>query len=184
MSFSIPSVCFRLVAALAFVACLAAAAAAQDMRADAERGDAAAQTRYGMALVDGGGAANAGEAARWFARAAEQGDAEAANQLGFLYAAGNGVAKDEVRAVQLFEQAGTLGHARARFNAGLAYATGRGVVRDEARAAWWFAEAERTDDPATLLALARLRETGAPGVADPEQARRLYRRAANRYLYH
>ena len=49
-------------------------------------------------------------------RAAEQGDAEAQSNLGFMYVKGQGVPKDEAKAVHWYEKAAEQGHAKAQKN--------------------------------------------------------------------
>ena len=69
---------------------------------------------------------------------AEKGDADAQFVLGTMYAAGLGVAKDEVEAVKWYRKAADQGHADAQFNLGLMYDDGTGVAKDEVEAyKWW-----------------------------------------------
>ncbi len=69
--------------------------------------------------------------------AAEQGDPEAQNQLGVLYAHGEGVAKDVRQAAKWYRQAAEQGHGPAQLNLGRAYAAGLGVPADHIRAHLW-----------------------------------------------
>jgi TPR repeat protein len=59
------------------------------------------------------------EAARWYRLAAEAGHPEAQKNLGFLYAAGKGVAQDQAEAEKWFRKAGASGNAGASFAGGL-----------------------------------------------------------------
>ena len=69
---------------------------------------------------------------------AEKGDADAQNNLGFAYANGEGVVKNEAEAVKWYRKAADQGDADAQFNLGKMYAAGRGVVKDEVEAYKWF----------------------------------------------
>ena len=70
--------------------------------------------------------------------AAEQGDASAQFNLGFMYATGEGVPKDDAKAVKWFRLAAEQGHAQAQYNLGFMYADGRGVLKDRILAHIWF----------------------------------------------
>jgi len=63
-------------------------------------------------------------------KAAEQGNAGAQFNLGWAYAAGNGVARNPVEAVTWYRKAADQGDAEARVKLGLDYAGGTGVARD------------------------------------------------------
>ena len=51
------------------------------------------------------------QAVVWFRKAAEQGDAVAQTNLGFTYAEGKGIAKDEAQAVAWYRKAAEQGYA-------------------------------------------------------------------------
>ena len=78
------------------------------------------------------------EAARRYQRAAEQGSVDAQMTLGDLYAAGEGVAKDDAEAARWMRLAADQGHANAQYKLGAAYETGHGVAQDAAEAVRWF----------------------------------------------
>ena len=61
-------------------------------------------------------------------------NAEAVLRVGNSYSRGQGVAKDEGRALQYYERAAELGSAVAMDNVGTYYAMGRGVAVDKVRA--------------------------------------------------
>ena len=71
-------------------------------------------------------------------QAAEQGDAGAQNNLGVMYANGEGVLKDEAEAVRWYRLAAEQGNAIAQFNLGVMYSNGRGVLKDDAEAVRWY----------------------------------------------
>ena len=75
-------------------------------------------------------------------RAADQGDARAQNNLGVMYATGQGVLQDAGEAVKWFRRAADQGDARAQNNLGVMYANGQGVARDFVAASNWLALAE------------------------------------------
>jgi TPR repeat protein len=74
-------------------------------------------------------------------KAAEQGDTKAQYNVGLMYYIGQGVPRDEAKAVQWFQKAAVQGRAEAQYSLGVMYAEGRGVPRDEAKAAQWFQRA-------------------------------------------
>jgi TPR repeat protein len=69
--------------------------------------------------------------------AAKAGEPDAAFVLGRMYAAGLGVAKDPVRAVELFRVAAERGHAEAQHNLGAALFLGEGVEQDMTEGLKW-----------------------------------------------
>jgi uncharacterized protein YqcC (DUF446 family) len=83
-------------------------------------------------------------------KAAEQGNADAQYGLGWMYANGRGVAKDEKTAVLWYAKAAEQGHVRAQFNLAVMYADGRGVTQDIVSAPMWFHLAARVGDGAAV----------------------------------
>ncbi|RFA30034.1 hypothetical protein CAI21_07400 [Alkalilimnicola ehrlichii] len=77
-------------------------------------------------------------AVRLYRRAAMRGLPEAQHALGFLYAIGYGVARNEAMAVAWLKAAAKQDHASAQHNLGVMYAEGRGVEQDERTAIYWF----------------------------------------------
>ena len=72
---------------------------------------------------------------------AEKGHADSQFNLGFAYAHGHGVPKDEPEAVKWYRKAAEQGHADSQHNLGFAYVNGHGVPKDEAEAAKWYLKA-------------------------------------------
>ena len=70
--------------------------------------------------------------------AAEQGDASDQTNLGFMYADGEGVPKDDAKALKWYRLAAEQGYASAQTNLGFMYADGRGVPKDDAKAVKWY----------------------------------------------
>ena len=85
---------------LAFVAAATAQSAKiEQLRLDAQQGDAGAQFSLGGMYLRGKGVPqDYREAAKWFRLAADQGDADAQFGLGVMYAGGLGVPQDYVQA--------------------------------------------------------------------------------------
>lgn len=117
-----------------------------DLTHRAEAGEAKAQYelgilyRYGMA----GLREDATEAFKWFNRAAEQGCSKALWQLALMYEDGEGVRKNQKKALQSCRQAfqlalesANVGDAEGAFLVGKAYRDGHGVKEDEAKAIEW-----------------------------------------------
>ena len=57
--------------------------------------------------------------------------------LGRAFARGEGVPRDDARAVELYRKAAEQGHAKAQNNPGSMFVQGLGVTRDETEAAKW-----------------------------------------------
>ena len=93
------------------------AAEAEQVRARAEQGDAAAQNNLGLMYETGAGVPQDDcEAVRWWRLATDQGNAEAQNNLGVMYRAGAGVPQDDLEAVRWFRLAADQGNAEAQNN--------------------------------------------------------------------
>ena len=86
-------------------------------------------------------AKNYEKAVECFAKAAVQGYADAQCNLGYCYAFGKGVTKDEKKAVEWYSKAAEQGHANAQFNLGVCYEGGTGVAKDEKKAMEWYTKA-------------------------------------------
>ena len=71
----------------------------------------------------------------------DQGDAEAQFNLGWRYANGPGVPKDEDEVVKRVRKAADQGEAMAQVNLGYCYADGKGVAKDLVEAVKWFRKA-------------------------------------------
>ena len=80
-------------------------------------------------------------AAQEFRSAAHQGDDDAQMTLGFMYANGEGVTRDDVEAAKWFAAAAAQGNPLAQISLGSAYADGKGVAEDYDLAIQWFTTA-------------------------------------------
>ncbi len=121
------------------------AAAVARLKADAESGNALAQTAlgdcYAAFRLCAGIQHDAAKARMWFEKAAAQGDAEAQYNLGVMHAKGQSARKDYARARELWEKAAAQGLAQAQANLGVLYRNGHGVPKDNAIAKEWFGKA-------------------------------------------
>jgi len=77
------------------------------------------------------------EAAKWYRKAADQGYAEAQDQLGQMYAAGEGVKQDYTEAIKWFRKAANQENPWAQLSIAALYAQGRGVKQDWEEACFW-----------------------------------------------
>jgi len=73
-----------------------------------------------------------------FQQAAKKGNRRAQYQLGLLYARGDGVRKNLIRARKLLHKAAMQGHPKAQFYLGQMYAFGDGGEKDNIKATIWF----------------------------------------------
>ena len=86
---------------------------------------------------DGEAAYNKGDyaqALKWYSLAVEQGNPRAQSNLGWMYANGRGVPKNDNQAVKLYRLAAERGFAKAQYNLGWMYANGRGVPKNDNQA--------------------------------------------------
>lgn len=109
---------------------------------------------------------------------AQAGDSEAQAWLGALYANGEGVAVDDVRALAWYLKAAELGNHMAQANVGAFYFMGRGAPRDVEAAVRWLSAAADSGDLNGLFNLAVILAKGDGIPADHVKAAELYRRAA------
>ena len=71
-------------------------------------------------------------------KAARSGHVGAQLNLGNAYSDGNGVPKDDAKAIDWWRKAALAGEEKAQFNLGIAFARGDGVIEDSVAAyAWW-----------------------------------------------
>jgi TPR repeat protein len=109
------------------------------------------------------------EARRLWELAAAGGQASAMYNLGVLYAKGEGVAADQVKAFAWRKKSAEAGYAQGMVITGTSYATGSGVEKDPAQARHWFEQALAEELPEDLarrvrsqLAALASSETAAP----------------------
>lgn len=80
-------------------------------------------------------------------QAVQGGSADGMAVLGWLYETGNGVNKDQTKALSLFNEAANGGSAEGMFRLGVAYQQGFGVQKNLAAACQWFIQAAAYDLP-------------------------------------
>ncbi|HSS66471.1 MAG TPA: tetratricopeptide repeat protein [Gammaproteobacteria bacterium] len=86
-------------------------------KAEAEKGDPAAQYKLGVMYGLGLGVQqDYAEAVRWYRRAARSGDARSQSNLGFMYGTGRGVPQDYIQAYAWYNVASASGEDTARYN--------------------------------------------------------------------
>ena len=103
-------------AAILVFVCVAAVTAQsteiEQLRLEAEQGDAGVQYNLGVMYANGRGVPqDHQEAVKWYRLAAEQGNADAQNSLGLRYFIGSGVPQDHQEAVKWYRLAAEQGHA-------------------------------------------------------------------------
>jgi TPR repeat protein len=89
-------------------------------------------------------------------REARDGDAVAMRIIGILYARGDGVPRDDRRAVEWYRKAAARGDATAMFDLASAYHRGAGVPRDPGTARHWLIGAAGRGDARARAALESL----------------------------
>jgi TPR repeat protein len=119
-----------------------------ELRARADAGDAEAQNSIGLAylLGENGATLNKEEAAKWFRKAADVSNANGECNLGWCYANGSGVPKDEAKAFNWFRKAAEKGLGRAQGFVGLYYVRGIGVKTDPPEGVLWLGKAAEQND--------------------------------------
>ncbi len=86
---------------------------------------------------------------------AEQGDAQAQHNLGMMYESGQGVPKDDNKAVEWYRKAAEQGHANAQYSLDSMQENGQGVLQDNTKAFKDGEAAAQRGDYATALQLWR-----------------------------
>jgi TPR repeat protein len=126
------------------------------LRARAERGEAEAQYKLGLALVRSMNVKmDLAQGVAWIQKAAVQEYPDAQYELGQMYQRGQGVPRDQAQAHAWYVKAAQQGHAGAQNDAGVDYYRGWGVPRDDAQALAWFQKAVEQGYPLALHNLAR-----------------------------
>ena len=101
-------------------------------------------------------AAQHGEAAKWYRKAAAQGLMEAQYKLGSLFDRGSGVPKNLTGAFIWYERAAQQGHAEAQFLIAKMYRDGKGVPRNADKALEWFTKSNAQGYPDARQAMKSL----------------------------
>jgi uncharacterized protein len=85
----------------------------------ADHGDAEAQFSLGLRFAHAGAAQDYAQAAQWYRKAAAQSHSLAQFNLGIMYAAGQGMPRNEAESMVWMQKAADLGDAGAQYNIGL-----------------------------------------------------------------
>ncbi|MBL9143447.1 MAG: sel1 repeat family protein [Verrucomicrobiaceae bacterium] len=140
--------------------------AGDNLKAEAEDGDAEAQFQYGLRLLTGQGGEKVSKAqgAAWIQKAAKQDHDKAMHILGILYEEGEGLGQDFKKAAEWQLRASEKGLAEAQMRLALLYDQGKGVEKDEAAAAEWAMQAATQGHPPAqaLYGLKLVRGDGVP----------------------
>ena len=113
-----------------------------------------------------------------YEKSAQQGNPDAQNNLGAMFAKGQGVAKNDSEAVRWYRQAANQGHAKAQSNLGAIYAQGRGVARDDGEAVYWFRKAAEQGFANAQYNLGSMYSQGRGVSQDDGEAVHWFRKAA------
>lgn len=111
---------------------------------------------------------------------AKEGDPHAQSVLGSMYAKGEGVPKDDAKAVELFRKAAEQGNAEAQYNLGYMILMGLGVPRDEAKAVEYWQKAAEQGNVKAQGSLATMYEYGEIVPKDYAKAVEYWQKAAER----
>jgi len=109
---------------------------------------------------------------------AESGNVTAQYLLGYGYAHGDGIAKDEVEAIHWYRKAAEQGNASAQFSLGGAYDLGEGVPQSYTEAVWWYRKAAEQGEAAAQYSLAQHYVYGRGVPEDAVEGVRWCRKAA------
>jgi TPR repeat protein len=122
--------------------------------------------------------ADYGSALFRYRQAAEQGYAPAQTAVGFAYANGNGVLRDETEAVIWYRKAAEQGEVAAETNLAIAYQTGHGLAQDYLQAIAWYRKAAAQGLAGAQVNLGNIYCDGLGIEKDEVQAAVLFRNAA------
>ena len=155
------------------------AAAMELYRNAAELGVRSAQTRWGLALIEGQLVKQDllnGET--WLRRAALAGDAEAAVLVADLNISNGELPPNYTQAASWYRRAAEAGHKAAAHALGSLYLTGEGVAPDPEEAARWLRVSALAGDERSQVDLANLVLQGAGNPEDPASVAQWFEQAA------
>ena len=110
--------------------------------------------------------------------AAERGDPAAQTNLGYLYAAGKGVAEDNAEAERWYRKAAEQGNVDGQYNLGVTYDNGIGVAEDNAEAVRWYRKAADQGNAPAQSNIGAMYDHGEGVAEDNAEAVRWFRKAA------
>ena len=109
-------------------------------------------------------------------------NAAAQNSLGWHYANGQGVSKNEREAIYWYYKAANQGYVSAQINLGICYLQGKGIVKSDGLAVKWFRKAANQGNVFAQYSLGLCYEYGRGVVKDKHAAVEWYHKAADRDL--
>ncbi|HEC1780509.1 TPA: sel1 repeat family protein [Campylobacter lari] len=98
------------------------------------------------------------KAEKYLRKACDLNSGNGCTNLGFMYANGQGVKKDNFKAAELYQKACDLNNGNGCFNLGAIYALGKGVRKDTSKALEYFGKACDLKDDLGCQAYARLKQ--------------------------
>jgi len=156
----------------------AAVSVPADLLAKARADDVDAQVKLGIFYARAK-PPNYQEALKWFRQASDRGSAAGAANVGQIYAAGDGVAKDPSEAAKWYRLGADRGDGTAQTKLGQLYEQGLGMPQDFAEAVKWYRAAADQKNAAGLTSLGSMYVRGRGVAADQAEATRLFRLAAD-----
>ena len=109
---------------------------------------------------------------------AEKGYADAQCHLGYCYENGQGISKDEQKAVEWYKKAAEQGNPYAQYNLGNCYEYGQGVSKDEQKATEWYKKAAEQGNAEAQYNLGYSYDYGKGTLINKELAVFWYRKSA------
>eukprot|EP00729_Bicosta_minor_P017680 gene17680-biopygen17232 len=102
----------------------------------------------------------------------------AQSKLGVMYAKGEGVEQDRIKAAKWFRKSAEAGNAVAQFNLGILYHTGHGVEQDDVEAAKWIRKVAEAGHAIAQFNLGNIYSNGEGVEQDDVESAKWYRKAA------
>ncbi len=149
------------------------------LKVDAEAGDARAQFELGLRYAEGEGVkADNKEAAKWMMRAAEAGIPPAQFRMGVMFERGQGVPRDTGQAKSWYQRAANAGNRKAMYNLAVLLSDGSAGKPDYKSAAEWFLAAAELGVKDSQYNIALLYERGLGVEVNLVEAYKWYAAAA------
>ena len=144
-----------------------------------KQGDASSQHTLGVLYKRGfsGQKANIKEAVKWLTKSADQGDELAQEELFEMYYDGDGVPKDNKKAIKWLKE--LAGHnSGAQHQLAVMYERGEGVTKNDKEAVKWLTKAAENGSLSSQLYLGNRYYDGEGVLKDYKEAAKWYKRAA------
>ena len=150
-------------------------------RKQAEKGDAAAQYKLGLAYHIGVSPSGPdyAQAFSWFKKAADQGHAEAQFKIGEMHARGQGRPRNPKEAFAWNQKSAAQGYPHAEYFAYVHLSTGTGTAKDEKKALVWLEKAATHGWAEAQYRLGRFYDSGSGVPKDPSKALAWIKKAAD-----